>query len=174
MNSLTLHLESRKKLSTWSWCGTFGISVSSAKGMSHQPIQNSVALFWVHRLNTRSLISHKNFVKKFFVCINECNNFLRRCDSVFPLLRCQGVWNKMCTQLSLAQIWRTWGCSKILLSFSMQFDCHFWPSQQQQQCLPQFKSIWDGHLSSSSTGSLLSRNREYHLKTFDRFRALFP
>jgi hypothetical protein len=29
-------------------------------------------------------------------------------------------------------------------------------------------------LSSSSTSSLLSRNRVYHLKTFDRFRASFP
>jgi hypothetical protein len=24
---------------------------------------------------------------------------LKRCDSIFPLLRCQGVWNKMCTRL---------------------------------------------------------------------------
>jgi hypothetical protein len=30
------------------------------------------------------------------------------------------------------------------------------------------------HLSSSSTSSLPSRNREYHLKTFDRFRPSFP
>jgi len=30
------------------------------------------------------------------------------------------------------------------------------------------------HLSSSSTSSFLSRNREYHLKTFDGFRASFP
>jgi len=29
-------------------------------------------------------------------------------------------------------------------------------------------------LSSSCTSSLPSRNREYHLKTFDRFRASFP
>jgi hypothetical protein len=37
-------------------------------------------------------------------------------------------------------------CSKILLSFLMRFDCHFWPNQQQQQCLPQFQSILEGHL----------------------------
>jgi len=43
-----LRLESRKNLST------FGISVSSAEGMSHQPIQNSLALFRGHRQNTRS------------------------------------------------------------------------------------------------------------------------
>jgi len=58
-----LCLESRKKLSTWSWCRTFGISVSSAKGMSHQPIQNSVALFRVHS-KTPGLIFCNNFVKK--------------------------------------------------------------------------------------------------------------
>jgi hypothetical protein len=28
--------------------------------------------------------------------------------------------------------------------------------------------------SSSSTSSLLSQNREYHLETFDQFRASFP
>ena len=39
----TLRVE--KKLSAWSWCGTFRISVSSAEGMSHQPIHNSVTLF---------------------------------------------------------------------------------------------------------------------------------
>jgi hypothetical protein len=49
-------LRVRKKLSTWSWCRTFGISVSLAKDMSHQPIQNSVALFWGHRQNTRSYL----------------------------------------------------------------------------------------------------------------------
>jgi hypothetical protein len=32
-----------KKLSTWSWCGFFGISVPSPEGMFHQPIQSSVA-----------------------------------------------------------------------------------------------------------------------------------
>jgi hypothetical protein len=42
---------------------------------------------------------------------------------------------------------QSWGCSKIMLSFLMQFDGHFWPNQQQHQCLPQFESILDGHLS---------------------------
>jgi hypothetical protein len=36
---------------------------------------------------------------------------------------------------------------KILLSFLMQIDGHFWPIQQQQQGLPQFKSILDSQLS---------------------------
>jgi len=52
---------------------------------------------------TPGLTSHNNFVKKIFVCISYCNNVLARCDSIFPLLRCQGVWNKPCTQLSLFQ-----------------------------------------------------------------------
>jgi hypothetical protein len=39
------------------------------------------------------------------------------------------------------------GCSKILLTFLLRFDGHFWPNQQQQQCLPQFESTLDDHLS---------------------------
>ena len=42
--------------------------------------------------------------KKIFVCVGDCDNVLANSDSFFPLLRCQGVWNKMCTQLSLTQI----------------------------------------------------------------------
>jgi len=38
-----------------------------------------------------------------FVCIGH-RDVLARCDSIFLLLRCQGVWNKTCTQLSLSQI----------------------------------------------------------------------
>jgi hypothetical protein len=38
-----------------------------------------------------------------FVCIHR-NNVLARCYSIFPLLRCQAVWNKTCTLLSLPQI----------------------------------------------------------------------
>jgi hypothetical protein len=53
---------------------------------------------------TPGLISHNNFVKKIFVCIIHCDTVLARCDSIFPLLRCPGVWNKTCTQLSLSQI----------------------------------------------------------------------
>jgi hypothetical protein len=39
-------------------------------------------------------------VKKNFVCIGCRNNVLARCDSIFPFLRCQGVWNRMCTPFS--------------------------------------------------------------------------
>jgi hypothetical protein len=92
---------------------------------------------------TPGLIFRNNFVKKNFVCIGHRDNVLARCDLIFPSLRCQGVWNKTCTQLSLSQIlfqnpkkYSLGGCWKILLSFLMRFDGHFWPNQQQQQCKP--------------------------------------
>jgi len=44
------------------------------------------------------------FVKKNFVCIRHHDNVLVRRDSIFPLLRCQIVWSKTCTQLSLSQL----------------------------------------------------------------------
>ena len=37
---------------------------------------------------------------------------------------------------------QSWACSKILLSFLLRFDGHFWPNQQQQKCLQQFDSFW--------------------------------
>jgi hypothetical protein len=42
-------------------------------------------------------------LQKIFVCIGHHDNVLARFDSIFPLLRCQGVWNKTLTQLSLSQ-----------------------------------------------------------------------
>ena len=58
--------------------------------------------FWVIG-KTPGLISRNNFLKK-IVCLSHRDNVLARCDSIFPLLRCQGVWNKTCTQLYLSQI----------------------------------------------------------------------
>jgi len=43
---------------------------------------------------TPSFISRNNFVKKIFVFIGHCDNVLTRCDSIFPLLRCQGCGTK--------------------------------------------------------------------------------
>jgi len=102
---------------------------------------------------TPVLISYNNFVKKIFVCIHHHDNVLARCDSIFPLLRYQGVWNKtwhnFCfpNPLSESKELQSWGCLKILLSFLLQFGGHFVPNQWQQQCLSQFKSILDSHLS---------------------------
>ena len=88
-----------KKLSTWSWCGTFGISVSPTHSELCRFVSGVIG-------KTPGLISRNNFVKNFFfVCIGHRDNVLARCDAIFPLLRCQGVWNKTFTQLSLSQIY---------------------------------------------------------------------
>jgi len=47
--------------------------------------------------------------------------------------------------LSESEELQSWGWSKILLSILMRFDSHFLTNRQQQQCLPQFESILDGH-----------------------------
>ena len=65
--------------------------------------RNLSLCFWVIG-KTSGLISRNNFVKKILICIGHRDNVLARCDSIFPLLRCQGVWNKTCTQPSLSQI----------------------------------------------------------------------
>jgi hypothetical protein len=66
---------------------------------------------------TPGLISRKNLVKYIFVFIGHRDNVLARSDSIFPLLRCQGVWNT-CTQLSLSQtlFQNPNNCSKIILN----------------------------------------------------------
>jgi len=57
------------------------------------------------------------------------------------------------------------GCLKILLSFLIRFDGQFLPNQQQQQYFTSVRvDFGRPSLSSSSTSSLPSRNREYHLK----------
>ena len=98
-----LRLESLKKitLSTWSWCGTFGISVSSAERLSHNPFRTLSLCFRVIG-KTPDLISRNNFVKKLSASAIAIMSW--QCDSIFPLLMCQAVWNKTCTQLSLSQI----------------------------------------------------------------------
>jgi hypothetical protein len=40
---------------------------------------------------TPGLISRNTFALKYFVCIGHHDNILARCDSIFPLLSCQGV-----------------------------------------------------------------------------------
>jgi len=48
-----LRLESRKKLSTWSWCGTFEISFYSAEGMSWQDVTRSSLCSGVKECGTK-------------------------------------------------------------------------------------------------------------------------
>jgi len=148
--------------------------------MSHQPIQNSLTFFRVIG-KTLGLVSRNNFVKKFFVCIGHRDNVLARCDSIFPLLRCQGVWNKTCTQLSLSQI--LFQNPKNYSLGDVQRFCYYSCSIRRSfltksATAGMFTSVRVDFgrppLSSSSTSSLSSRNREYRLKTFDCFRASFP
>jgi len=120
-------------------------------------------------------------VKKNFVCIGCRNNVLARCDSIFPFLRCQGVWNKMCTPfsfpnpLSESEELQSWGCSN---GSAIILHAIWWSFLTKSATAAIFTSVRVDFgrppLPSSSTSSLLSRNREYHLKTFDRFGASFP
>jgi hypothetical protein len=99
---------------------------------------------------TSGLIFRNNFVKEIFVCIGHRDNVLARCDSIFPLLRCQGVWKKRAHNFlfpkSSFRIRRTtvlgmFEDSAIILDA---IRVNFWLNQQQQY-LPQFESILDGH-----------------------------
>jgi hypothetical protein len=66
--------------------------------VSHHPFRTLSLCFGVIS-KTPDLISRNNFVTESFVCIGHRDNVLARCDSIFPLLRCQAVWNITCTQL---------------------------------------------------------------------------
>ena len=164
-----LCLEGRQKLSTWSWCRTFRISVSSAERCLTNPFRTLWLCSWVIG-KTPGLISHNNFVKIIFVCIGHFYHVLAGWHDLPFVQVSMSVEQNVHTTFSFP----SWECSNILLSFLMRLDSHFSPNQHQQQCLPQFESIFDGHLSLSSTSSLPFWNREYHLKMFDWFRASFP
>ena len=123
-------------------------------------------------------------LKKIFVCVGHRDNFLARCDSIFPLPRCQGVWNKTCTQLSVSLIFSQ-NPKNYSLGGVQRFCYHsccdstvifffFTKSARAAMFISVRIDFGRPSLSSSSTISLPSRNREYHLKTFDRFRASFP
>ena len=103
---------------------------------------------------TPGLISRNNFVKKNFVCIGHRVNILARCESIIPFAQVSSSMEQnvhttfsLPNPLSESEELLSWGYSKILLSFLMLFYGHFYPKQQQQQCLPQFESILDAHLS---------------------------
>jgi len=176
-----LHLE-RKKISTWSWCGTFGISVSSAEGMSYKPIQNYVALFRGHRQNTKTpgLISRNNFVKNILSALAIA---IMSWQDVTRSSLCSGV--KECGTKrahnflfpkSSFRIRRTTVLAMFKVSVII-LDAIRRSFLTKSATAAMFTSVRVDFgrppLSSSSTSSLPSRNREYHLRTFDGFRAPF-
>ena len=132
---------------------------------------------------TPGLISCNNFVYKSFICIGHHVNVFARCNSIFPWFRCQEVWYKTCTQLSLSQILFL-NPNNYSLGDIQRFCYHSWCDltlifdQTKSAIAAMFTSVRVDFgrppLSSSSTSSLPSRNGEYHLKTFDQFTASFP
>jgi len=159
---------------------TFGISVSLAEEMSLKPIQNFVALFRGQRQNTRSHLTVIILFKK-TVCIGHRDDVLARCDSIFPLLNCQGVWNENVHTTffpkSSFRIRRTTVLGMFKDS-AIIFDAIRWLFLTKSATAAMFTAIrvdfGRPHLSLTSTCFLPSQNRECHLKTSDRFRASFP
>jgi len=97
--------------------------------MSYQPIQNTVALFRVTR-KTPGRISHNNIVK----FLSASAIALMSWQDVTRSFLYSGV--KKCgtkrahnflfpKSFSESEELQSWECSKILLSFLMQFDGHF-------------------------------------------------
>jgi hypothetical protein len=105
---------------------------------------------------------------------------LGRRDSIFPLLRCQGVWNKTCTQLTISQTRRTtvlemFKDSAIILDAIRRPLLTKSATAAASEMFTSVRVDFGGpYLSSSSTSSLPSQNRKYHIKTFDRFGSSFP
>jgi len=141
-----------ENLSTFSWCGTFGISVSLAEGKSHHPIQNSVASFGVTG-KTPGLFSRNNLLE---ICLSASAIAITSCQDVPRTSLCSSA--KQCeTKL------HTNFPFQILFqnpeNYSVrdgQYFCYhsscdstviFEQISNSKQCLPQFESILDGHLS---------------------------
>ena len=102
-NLCALCLESKKNYQHALDAGPLEFQFLRERGYLTSPLRTLSLCFGVIG-KTPGLISRNNFVKKIFVFIGHCDNVLVRCDSIFLLIRCQGVWNKMCTQLYLSQI----------------------------------------------------------------------
>jgi len=180
-NSLCTTPQESKKLSTWSWDGTFGFSIFFGWG-DVSPTQSELYHFVLgsrakHQVSspTRILLK-KKFLSASAITIMSWQDTTR--SSLCK--RCQGVWNKTCAQLSPSQI-----LFQNLKNYSLgdvQRICyHSWCNSMviltKSATAAIYTSVWVDFGSpplSSSTSSLLSQNLECHLKTFDRFRASFP
>ena len=158
-----------KKLSTWSWCRTFGISVSSVEGKSHQPIQNLSLCFGVIS-KTPGFISHNNFVKNF---LSASAITIVSWQDVTRSSLCSGVkqcgtkrahiflFPKFSSRIRRTTVYGTFTYSvTMLVAIRRSF-------LTKSATAAMFTSVrvdfGRSFLSSSSTSSLPSRNRECHL-----------
>ena len=127
------------------------------------------------------LISRNNFVKKFLVCIGHRDTVFARCDliSLYAGVKECGtkrghnfLFPKSSFRIQRTMVLGMFKDSAIIL------DAICWSLFTKTATAAMFTSVRVDFgrppLSSSSTSSLLSRNQEYHLKTFDCFRASFP
>jgi len=96
-----LGIESRKKYQHGLDAGPLEFQFLRQKGYLTNTFRILLICFGVMG-KTPGFICCKNVVKN-YICIGHHDNILPRCDSIFSLLRCQGMWNKTCTQLSLSQ-----------------------------------------------------------------------
>ena len=118
---------------------------------------------------------------KKIVCFGHRDNVLAKCDSIFPLSNVKEcgakrahnfLFPKSSFKIRRATALGVFKDSAIILGAIRRSFL------TKSTTAAMFTSVRVDFgrtpLSSSSTSSLPSRNREYYLKTFDRFRALFP
>jgi hypothetical protein len=128
-------------------------------------------------------------LKKKIVCLGHHDNVLARCDSIFPT---DHMWSFLCSGVKECGTKRAHNFFFPKSSFRIRRTTVFGKFKDSTFILDairrsfltksataaMFTSVRVDFgrppLSSSSTSSLPSRNREYHLKTFDRFRASCP
>jgi len=163
-------LRVEKKLSTWFWFGIVGISVSSAEGMSHQPIQTLSLCFGVMG-KTPGLISSNNFVKKFLFASAIAMSWedVTRSSLCSEVKKCgtKRAYNFLFPKSSF-RIQRTTVLGMVK-DFAIILDAIWQSFLTKSATAATFTSVWVNFvrppLSSSSTSYLPSRNREYHLKS---------
>ena len=147
-----LRLGSRKKWSTWARCGTFGIQFLRPRGCLTNPFRTLSLCFGVIG-KTAGLIFRnycvKNFLSASVIAIMSWQDVTRSslCSGVKEC-GTKRAHNFLFPKSSF-RIRRTTvlGMFKDFAIIFYAIRQSFWPNQQQQQCLPQFESISDGHIS---------------------------
>ena len=175
-----LRLKSRKKLSTWFWCRTFGILVLRPRVCLTNPLR-TLSLCFRGIGKTPGLIFRNNFVKKLLsasvVAIMFWQDVTRSslCSSVKEC-GTKRAHNFLFPRSSF-RIRRT-TVFGMFQDFAIILDAIRRSFLNRSATAAMFTSVRIDFgrplLSSSSTRSLQSRNREYQLKAFYRFIVSFP